>query len=315
MGYATDKRIRANAASGGMVTALLCSLLKNKQIDGALVAKAVFSDAGEPCYKVFIATTPGQVRSASSSVYMAIPMMSYVGQLGQFCGKLAVVLTPCMMHAFSRILEKDEGLRKKIVLKIGLFCSGVQDIQATGFVLDKCHIPRDGATRLYYRRGHWRGKSGVMYQDGGCRDFSYAKSFCAYKNAYFFIKKSCLSCKDQFAQEADISFGDIWIPKMKKKPVKYTGCAVRSQKAYRMLLQAERQGDIVMAHMTDDEMLKSQARALAFKYREGKLNRRLAGFLAEKDRQFSISHPRLLKLIPRTAIYYYMCAIRLLLSR
>lgn len=314
MGYATDSGIRGNAASGGMVTALLCSLLKNHEIDGAWVVKTAFTKEGKLTYETFIATTGRQVREASSSVYMSIPMMSHIEQLRQFDGKLAVVLTPCMMRAFQYILERDKQLEEKIVLKIGLFCSGVTDAQAAEYAMDQCRIDRTGAKRLYYRRGHWRGKASVIYEDGSERDFSYKKTICAYKNAYFFVKESCLACKDHFACLADVSFGDVWLPEMKKEQVKYTGCVIRTKEAYRFIKRAERQGDLYTRPMSDTQMLASQKRALTFKYRDRRWNHRLAGFLAKKNQQFSRRHQNVLKTIPVRVVYYYMCFIRLLLS-
>ena len=314
MGYAADDAVRANAASGGMVTALLCSLLKNHDIDGAWVVKTAFAEDGSLTYQTYIATTIQQIQEASSSVYMNIPMLSHLDRLRQFDGKLAVVLTPCMMRALCHILEKDSSLREKIVIKIGLFCSGTHDAKATEYALDKCRLPRNDAVRLYYRRGHWRGISSVVYADGSRKDFSYTKSVCAYKNAYFFIEKRCLSCKDQFAETADISFGDVWLPQMKKEAIKYTGCVIRSPKACEWLKRAREQGDLHLRPMTEIQMLKSQMRALTFKYRGTRLNHRLAGWLAEKNRRFSTEHPKVLKRIPMRAVYYYMCVIRLLLS-
>jgi len=314
MGYAADPQIRKNAASGGMVTALLCSLLKNHAIDGAWVVKTAFTENKEITYETFVATSARQICDASSSVYMKIPMLSHLNQLRDFDGRLAVVLTPCMMRAFAGILEKDEELRKKIVLKIGLFCSGAHDRKATEYALDQCGIARDGAKRLYYRRGHWRGVSSVLYEDGSQKEFSYTKSVCAYKNAYFFIEPGCLHCRDQFAECADISFGDVWLSEVKKDAVKYTGCVVRSRKAYEMLVRAQRQGDIRLHPMTDEQMLRSQMRALTFKYRGRRWNHRLAGWLAVKNRDFSAEHPVLLRKVPLAAVYYYMCMIRVLLS-
>lgn len=314
MGYAADPRIRANAASGGMVTALLCSLLKNGEIDGAWVVKTAFTETGEITYETYVATSARQIRDASSSVYMKIPMLSHLDQLREFDGRLAVVLTPCMMRAFTNILEKDEKLQKKIVLKLGLFCSGAHDRKATEYALDQCGIAREGARRLYYRRGHWRGASSVIYEDGSRKEFSYTRSVCAYKNAYFFIEPGCLHCQDQFAEYADISFGDVWLSEVKKDAVKYTGCVVRSRKAYEILVRAYRQGDILIKPMTEEQMLRSQMRALTFKYRGNRWNHRLAGWLAVKNRTFSAEHPQLLRKIPLPAIYGYMCMIRALLS-
>lgn len=314
MGCAADPRIQKRAASGGMVTALLLSLLKNRKIDGAWVVKTAFTKKGELTYRTEIATTAAQIREAASSVYLDLPMMSRLDELRAFDGRLAVVLTPCMMRAFCRILEKDQKLREKIVLKIGLFCSGVYDRKAAEFAMDHYGISREGAKRLYYRRGHWRGRAVVAYEDGRQRAFSYTKSICAYKNAYFFIRKSCLQCKDQFAAYADISFGDVWLQQVKKDAVKYTGFIVRSQKALRMLECAQKQGDIRMRPLADRQILRSQMRALTFKYRDSCWNHRLAGWLAEKNRKFAAENPNLLQKVPLSVVSVYMCAIRVLLS-
>lgn len=314
MGYAADPSIRANAASGGMVTALLCNLLENRDIDGAWVVRSSFTKEGRLSYTTMVATTKQQVREASSSVYLDIPMMSHIEQLRQFDGRLAVVLTPCMMRAFQHILDRDRQLEKKIVLKIGLFCSGTTSAHAAEYAMDQCHIDRTGANRLYFRRGHWRGKASVIYEDGRRQDFSFKKTICAYKNAYFFTKGSCLACKDHFASLADVSFGDVWLAEMKKEPVKYTGCIIRTKEAERFIRRAEKQGSLFTRPMSDTQMLASQKRALTFKYRGTRWNHRLAGFLAEKNQQFSRRHPELLKRIPMPVVYYYMCMIRLLLS-
>lgn len=314
MGYASDDAIRGQAASGGLVTAFLCNLLKNHTIDGAWVVRTAFTPEGKLTYETHIAVTPQEVREYATSVYMAIPMMAHIDQLRAFDGRLAVVLTPCMMRAFCHILEKDGALREKVVLKIGLFCSGAHAAAATELAMEKCGVPTAGARRLYYRKGHWRGTSSVVYEDGGTKEFSYTKSICAYKNAYFFINSGCLSCRDQYAECADISFGDVWLAEMKKETIKYTGCVIRDGQAFTWLARAAEQGDVCIRHMSDTQMLKSQKRALTFKYRGGRPNHRLAGRLAAWNRRFSMRRPKALKRIPLRLVYYYMCFIRVLLS-
>ena len=165
MGYAADGNIRANAASGGMVTALLCHMLETGEIDGAWVTRSEIKD-GKLGYKTFIATTREELMERSSSVYMYMPLMKHVDMLRKFNGKLAVVLVPCQMRAFTAMLEKEPALKEKVVLKLGLYCSGSHSENATLVPLRKKKISLEGAKRLYYRRGHWRGLSTVQYEDG-----------------------------------------------------------------------------------------------------------------------------------------------------
>ena len=335
MGYAADETIRDNAASGGMITALLVNWLESGKIDGAWVSKTFFED-GRLTYKTFIATTKEEIMDCSSSIYMEMPLMKHIDMLKAFNGKVAVVFTPCMMKAFNRLCDKDPELKKKVAVRLGLYCSGNHTDKATTFSMIKSGIDTKDANRLYYRRGHWRGESTVIYNDGSEKNFSYTKTICAYKNAYFFEKHGCMICQDHFANEADISFGDIWLKSMKKNPIKHTGCVIRNENALSMYEAAVKDGAVIERHMSSTEAIKSQKRALVFKFNAAKAkissikgkgehcdldvssrckwNHRLAFRLAEKNRIYSEKHPDKLQKKPMWLIYYYMCFIRVLLS-
>ncbi len=335
MGYAADETIRANAASGGMITALLCHLLETKQIDGAWVTRSEIKD-GKLGYKTFIATTCDELRESSSSVYMYMPLLKHVDMLREFNGKVAVVLVPCQMRAFSAMLEKDAELATKVALKVGLYCSGSHNENATLVPLRKKKISLENAVRLYYRRGHWRGVSTVVYADGSEKTLSYPKTICAYKNAYFFSRESCMVCQDHYCNAADISFGDIWLKEMKKDPIKHTSCVIRNQKALDMFNSAVDSGAIIARRIDDTRMVRSQKRALVFKHnlakakqkmfaKQGKSialdttgkckwNHRLAWKLGWRNMEFSRDKLAKLEKLPTWFVYYYMCFIRVLLS-
>ena len=334
-GYASDETIRANAASGGMITGLLCHLLKTGQIDGAWVTRSVIQDE-QLSYETFIATTEEELRSASSSIYMSMPLLQHLDVVRQFEGRVAVVLVPCLMRSLTAMMEKDEELAKKIVLKLGLYCSGNHSEKATTLSLQKSNISLKDAVRMYYRRGHWRGISSVIYKDGSEKTLSYTKTICAYKNAFFFEQSSCMLCQDHFGRSADISFGDIWLKEMKGNPIKHTSCVIRNEKALAMYQSAVEAGAIIDSHISDTKMLKSQKRALVFKYNLAKAkkqyyakhgksvsvddsakckwNHKLAFYLARKNKAYSEEHYEKLAHVPTWAIYYYMCFIRVLLS-
>ena len=326
-GYSAHESIRENAASGGMVTALLCNMLKHGDIDGAWVTRTDFVD-GELTYKTYMATTEDEILNASSSVYMTIPMLKHIDVIRNFDGKAAVVMTPCMLRGLDAILKKDSALNDKIVLKLGLYCSGTHSPKATTLSMEKSGVTCENAKRLYYRRGHWRGTSSVIYNDGSEKQFSYSKTICAYKNAYFFEKDSCMYCQDHYASCSDISFGDIWLKEMKGNPIKHTSCVIRTQKAYDYLNRAINDGDICAFHISDRDMVRSQKRALVFKFNAAKAkinssleasdkckwNHKLAFFLAERNKKYSEEHYDKLAKKPIWFVYYYMCFIRVLLS-
>lgn len=318
-GYALKDEDRKNAASGGVVTALLCSLLRHGDIDGAWVTKAVF-EGGKASYKTWIATTEEEIRDAGSSVYMNVPLLSHLDLLRNFKGKAAVIMQPCMMKAFCAALEKEPALKEKAAVKLGLFCSGSCRAEATDLALKKAGVGTEGAERLFYRRGFWRGPGTVVYADGHEATFSYTKNFCTYKNAYFFYKMSCFSCRDHFAECADASFGDIWLKEMKKEAIKHTGCVIRSEQALAWLNRAAEEGDLCLKYMGERDLLRSQKRALVFKHkvcpreRKKKWNYRLAYRLAEHNRKVSEQHPERVGKWPVKIVFYYMCFIRWLMN-
>ena len=334
-GYAADASIRENAASGGMVTGLLCWLLKTGRIDGAWVTRSEIRN-GKVTYRTFIAVNEEEIRSASSSVYMTVPMLKHLNQLREFPGKVAVVMLPCMLKSFSAILDKEPDLRDKTVLKIGLFCSGNHAPAATELALKKAGINLEGAERFFFRRGHWRGNSAVIYKDGTEKTFSYTKLLCAYKNAFFFEQGSCMTCQDHFAKSSDLSFGDLWIGEMKKNPIKHSCVVIRTEKGREWYQAAVRERALMDSHLSGRDLIRGQKRALVFKYPCAKAkksllsspgaaavldiedhcawNHRLAALLAVRNKAFSEKHPDTLARIPSGLVYGYMCFIRGLLN-
>lgn len=335
IGYAKDEKIRKNSASGGMVTALLCHLIRTNQIDGAWVTKSEIVN-GKLGYKTFVATTEEEIKDCSSSIYMYMPLLNHINDILQFDGKLAVVLLPCQMKALSYIIEKRPEIKKKIALKICLYCSGVHSKSATLIPLEKKKLSLDDAVRIYYRRGHWRGLTTIKYGNGQEKTIPYSWTICAYKNAYFFIKEACLICQDHFGESSDISFGDVWLREMKKNPIKHTGCIIRSEKALEMYRSAVNSGVIVDSSISDEKVIYSQKRSLVFKFNcakakvhaykklgktlnldtlsHCKLNHWLAYKLAYFNMKLSRNHEAIIKKIPLPLIYLYMLFIRFLLS-
>lgn len=327
-GYASSAEIRENAASGGVITALLCHMLESGEIDGAWVTKSEINHE-QLGYHTWIATTTEEIISASSSIYMDMPLLRHLDMVRQFPGKIAVVLTPCMMKSLQAVIDKDADLQSKIVLKIGLFCSGNHKKEATLLPLKKQNISLKNANRIYYRKGHWRGISSMMYNDKTTKSFSYTKTICAYKNAFFFEKKGCMYCQDHFSRYADISMGDIWLNSMKKEAYKHTCCIIRNKKAKELYEHAVLDGAITDSHISRMDVLDGQKRALVFKFHCAnaketmqsidttetcRWNHKLVFYIAEKNRSFSEKHYKTLQKIPLIVIYYYMCFIRLLLS-
>ncbi len=328
-GYAADGGIRENAASGGMVTALLCHLLQTRQIDGAWVTRSFVKD-GELTYHSFVATTAEEIKSCSGSIYMDMPLMKHATILSEFQGRVAVVLMPCQMRGLNAYLKNKPELSERLVLKIALFCSVLHGKECMLIPLKKKGIALDDVCRIIFRRGHYRGKTYLQYIDGSEQSISYTRTLCAYKHAYFYAKSACLSCQDHFGRGADLSFGDIWLKEMKANPIKHTCCVIRSETGRALYESAVKSGVITDGHFSAKRLLRTQKRPLVFKYNcakakgqeAGRLdtglpcrwNHRLAYALISFNQSLSAKRPGFIQRIPMWTVFYYMCFIRFLLN-
>ena len=127
-----------------------------------------------------------------------------------------------------------------------------------------------------------------------------------------------------------------WLKEMKKNPIKHTSCVIRSERAMEAFQSAVDDGAIVASRIDDSKMLRSQKRALVFKFNAAKAkqemfekmgrklnvdvsckckwNHRLAFKLGWRNMKFSREKLAKLEKMPTWFIYYYMCFIRVLLS-
>ena len=93
IGYSMDPAIRKFAASGGIVSQILITLLENGRIDGAVVSRLIVNNgiiAGES----LIATTPKEILASRGSIYSSVQPLSR-SRIEGFNGRLAVVGLPC----------------------------------------------------------------------------------------------------------------------------------------------------------------------------------------------------------------------------
>ena len=96
-GSVADESQRLQAASGGLATAVLCQMLKNKDIDAAIVLQP---SPGRPGYHFRIAETEEQILASRGSVYHVVPLDQVISDV--LAGpeqSYAVVALPCVAKA------------------------------------------------------------------------------------------------------------------------------------------------------------------------------------------------------------------------
>ena len=262
LGYSNNAIIRQNSASGGVITQMIITLLKTKQIEGALLCRSVVINK-KISYEVKIITNPDEVMKYSSSVYYNVPLLKMIPEIKQFNGRLAFVGLPCHINALQKKIQHDRSLAEKVTLIIGLFCGHNSRKELVVDVLRKKGISECDVSRLIYRKGHWRGNMVVSLADGTMISFPF-EHFSIYQNLFCDSLIKCLHCFDHTSEHADISCGDAWLPYLKNDPIKHSVIITRNENSNRILCDVRRHGDLFLMQIEPEIVFESQRRSIIF---------------------------------------------------
>ena len=210
IGHAADDRLRQAGASGGVVTAILSSLLSSGTIAACLVTRMKRQEPwhGEP----FIARSPEDLRMSQSSRYQPIPVNRLIAELTEIPGKVAVVALPCQVHGLRMMARVLPHLGEKIHAIIGLFCGGTLDSHFVPELLAVRGVRGDNISRFQFRGGDWPGRMQAVMHDGSASPLHHG----SYKDGLYnyaislFMPPRCQTCLDGTAELADLSAGDAW---------------------------------------------------------------------------------------------------------
>ena len=274
VGHSNDYEVRFNSSSGGLVTQLLLFALDNGLIDGAVVTRMRKANPLLP--ESFIARTREEIISASKSKYCPTSTNEILKQILKEDGKFAFVGLPCQIHGVRKAEMNIKGLREKIVLHIGLFCSHTVNFDGTYFLLAKLGVNWKNVAELNYRGCGWPGSMFVRLKNGRSLNVQFVRGWNAYWNIFspfFFTPLRCLMCSDLFNELADVSVGDAWLPEFKHENPGESVIVSRTKIGEEILASMERGSKLSLIKVHSSKVKQSQAFSLNFK--KENLSRRL----------------------------------------
>lgn len=263
--YANEERIRNNAGSGGVVTALLKYLLDTGKVDGTLVlGTSVVGNQIKTDYKII--TNSEDLLQFQGSKYIttnftrdAIPLIE------KFEGNLALVLLPCDTWVINRLRKNNSEMDQKIKYTIALFCGHISDPELTQLVIKKNKLLGKSLTDFRHRVGHWRGKMKLQFEDKTQIEKPFS-AFSDYQNLYFFCARKCLRCSDHTGYDCDISVGDVWLMSMKDNEIKHNAVISRTEASLDLINHAI-EDNVLGGYAVDIELVAdAQARSLPLHY-------------------------------------------------
>jgi coenzyme F420 hydrogenase subunit beta len=209
VGAAHDAEIRAKAASGGVITAILKYLLESGMIEGAA---CLIDDPAWPLQpRPVIATDWDTLRLSQQSKYSLAPVNTILRETERIDGPVAFVGLPSQIHSIRKLQEIGHPSVQNIELLIGSFCGVKHHFTSVAAFLRK-HSVTDlsEVVRVEYRAGAWPGKLRITLEDG--RTLELEKFYANYMTLFYSVERSLL-CVDLTNELADISGGDAWAPR------------------------------------------------------------------------------------------------------
>jgi coenzyme F420 hydrogenase subunit beta len=191
---------------GGVVSALLISLLEAGEIDGALVARESETEPWKG--EAFLARTPEEVRECAGSFYnqtLALAHVDFAGYDLPPNPRIAVVGTPCEIEGIQAMQARPwtwgSSQVEAITLTIALLCTKSFNYEKLMLeeIQDKRDVNLDEVGRVDVMKGKLivQDKSGETIFEEPIRDFHGA------------ALKGCDECADFMGHAADISVGSV----------------------------------------------------------------------------------------------------------
>ena len=257
VGHSTDKAVRGNASSGGLITQLLVYLLETNKIDGAIVTTADPKNLGKA--KPMLATSKSEILEATQSKYVICPVNQVIRTIRKAKGKFAFVGLPCHVHSIRKLMAIDRKISEKISLIVGLYCHMTLETDAPVDMLEISKISLSDIKQLEFRSGKWPGGIAVKMKDGSLKKMHKGHIKDAFNILHrLYYPKRCLYCIDGSNELADISVADPWMKNKKGQYPFHKGSSlviVRTDIGKKFLDMAQKDGALFLEDISSESFL------------------------------------------------------------
>lgn len=260
VGRAAPQEYARTRSSGGLASAFLAGLLEAGQVDRVV---AVEPAGHRRLYRFTVMDRPEQVRNAARSCYYPVELSEVLTEVRRSPGRTALIGLPCALGAVRRWQGLDRVMAERVTMLAGLVCGGTRSRLWAEYL---CALGGGNPAELVEADFRYRAQEDrpTDTQPAGygfrfrCRDGSTGTVGSEARNAAWarrwFQPRACDFCDDIFAECADVTFMDAWVPGR-------TGCGfalVRSRAAADLLAELAGQGRIQVEPVGVEALLTAQ---------------------------------------------------------
>jgi coenzyme F420 hydrogenase subunit beta len=267
VGYSNVGGHREHGSSGGMATWLLETLLKDKIVDA--VACITHNNDPEKLFNYAIFTSVDEVRASSGSAYYPVELSEVIRHIVDNPGKYAVIGLPCFVKSIRLAQQRNKILHERIVLVLGLTCGQLKSKYFTTYIGALAGL-KEIPIRVNFREKDYQQPANNFYfifndqTENDCRIHWNEGISEAWVNRWF-TPNACNYCDDIFAECADVTFMDAWLPEFSTDSHGTNLVIVRSQLANEIVLMGIKAGTINASEIEVSEVMRSQAKVIVVK--------------------------------------------------
>jgi len=216
VGY--SEKHRPTSASGGIMTWLLEMLLTEHIVDIVICVAPTGESDRLFTFQVF--DSVDGLKSGAGSAYYPVKLSSVICRILSEPGRYAVTGVPCFIKAIRLAQKNNVKLRERIVVTIGIVCGQMKSKLFTDYVAHLAGVEGDVTNANYRGKSPNQPASNYYYKfttsRGEERQISWREGISkAWINGWF-TPRACNYCDDVFAECADVTFMDAWLPEYSK---------------------------------------------------------------------------------------------------
>lgn len=262
----SEKEIRYNATSGGVITSLLLYAFDHRLVDGAIVTGINEKDPTKAA--PLVATSREEILRSQKAKYMLVPggLLSALREalLEKNLQKVAIVGSPCHIHAVRKLQLSLDRYQKaaygdKIAYTIGLYCAFNFFPEGTATMIQALGIPMEEVKEVGWRdtsTAPFPGKFCVTTKSGDKRCLELIQEYIILGGIYDHPR--CRICYDWANEVADISSGDeVDVDSFHKAGAQRSHTVVRTKKGEELFNGAMAAGYLEVTPISEEEVARN----------------------------------------------------------
>jgi coenzyme F420-reducing hydrogenase beta subunit len=260
VGYSNVNDHRANGASGGMATWILETLLTKKLVDHVICVTPNNEPERLFCFAIF--TDVESLRHSAKSAYYPVELSGVIKEMINNEGRYVIIGLPCFLKGLRLAQKKNKRLRERIAFTVGLVCGQMKSKHYTTYIASLAGI--NGKLK----KVNYRGKSPYkpandfffhsINESNNKGKLSWKEGISDVWTNRWFSPNACNFCDDIFAELADVTIMDAWLPEYSKDSEGTNLLISRSPQINNLLKQGGKEKQIVIEDIAREKVIQSQ---------------------------------------------------------